>query len=200
MTRRFAVTWDYRCPFARNAHEHLIVGLAAGADWDVEFVPFSLNQAHVEDGQPDVWGDPARASGLLAMLAGISVRDKFPAAFPAVHHALFAARHEEERDIRDEAVVRGVLKEQEVDADAVMADVAGGRPLEVFRTAHERAVADDAVFGVPTFIVDGQAVFVRVMHRPSDDPAESIATIERLLDLAVGWTDLNEFKRTRIPR
>jgi protein-disulfide isomerase-like protein with CxxC motif len=27
----FSVTWDYRCPFARNAHEHLAVGLAAGA-------------------------------------------------------------------------------------------------------------------------------------------------------------------------
>ena len=27
----FAVTWDYRCPFARNAHEHVLDGLAAGA-------------------------------------------------------------------------------------------------------------------------------------------------------------------------
>jgi hypothetical protein len=200
MTRRFAVTWDYRCPFARNAHEHLIVGLAAGADWDVEFVPFSLNQVHVEEGQPDVWDDPARESGLLAMQVGISVRDHFPAAFPAVHRALFAARHDEERDIRDEAVLRAVLKEQEVDADAVMADVASGRTMKVFRTAHERAVADHGVFGVPTFLADGQAVFVRVMHRPSDDPAQSIDTIERLLDLTSTWTDLNEFKRTRIAR
>jgi hypothetical protein len=36
----FAVTWDYRCPFARNAHEHVLAGLADGADWDVTFVPF----------------------------------------------------------------------------------------------------------------------------------------------------------------
>ena len=28
---KFAVNWDYRCPFARNAHEHLVEGLDAGA-------------------------------------------------------------------------------------------------------------------------------------------------------------------------
>src|SRR5436190_577558 len=180
MTRRFAVTWDYRCPFARNIHEHLIVGLAAGADWQVDFVPFSLNQVHVEEGEPDVWADPAKAPSLLAMQVGISVRDELPAAFPAVHGALFAARHDEARDIRDEAVLRAVLKEQDVDPDPVLADIAGGRTMKVFREAHEAAVADHAVFGVPTFIIDGQAAFIRVMHRPSDDPGDSIATIERL--------------------
>ena len=34
-THTFAVTWDYRCPFARNAHEHVVTGLQGGADWDV---------------------------------------------------------------------------------------------------------------------------------------------------------------------
>ena len=48
--RTFAVTWDYRCPFARNGHEHLLDGLEAGAPWDVEFVPFFLNQSHVPEG------------------------------------------------------------------------------------------------------------------------------------------------------
>ncbi|MCU1461028.1 MAG: hypothetical protein JWO37_1103 [Acidimicrobiales bacterium] len=200
MTRSFAVTWDYRCPFARNAHEHLLVGLAAGAEWHVEFVPFSLNQIHVEESQPAVWENPEHEAGLLAMQVGISVRDNFPAAFPAVHRALFLARHDEGRDIRDDAVLRAILKEQDVDADAVFADIAGGRTMQVFEKAHERAVDEHGVFGVPTFIADGQAVFVRVMHGPSDDPQDSITTIERLLDLTTGWPDLNEFKHTRIPR
>lgn len=26
MTPGFAVTWDYRCPFARNAQEHVLTG------------------------------------------------------------------------------------------------------------------------------------------------------------------------------
>ena len=200
MSRSFAVTWDYRCPFARNAHEHLLTGLAAGAEWQVEFWPFSLNQAHVEEGQPDVWDDPEKESGLLAMQVGISVRDNFPAAFPAVHRALFLARHDEGRDIRDDAVLRAILKEQDVDADAVFADTASGRTMKVFKEAHEKGVNEYGVFGVPTFVAEGQAVFIRVMHRPSDNAQDSITTIERLLDLTTGWPDLNEFKHTNIPR
>ena len=50
MARQFAVSFDYRCPFARNAHESVVAGLEAGRDWDVTFVPFSLDQMHVEEG------------------------------------------------------------------------------------------------------------------------------------------------------
>ena len=56
--REIAVSFDYRCPFARNAHEHLVTALSGGADWEVDFVPFSLSQVHVEEGQPAVWDDP----------------------------------------------------------------------------------------------------------------------------------------------
>jgi len=28
---RFGVNWDYRCPFARNLHEHLVLALSDGA-------------------------------------------------------------------------------------------------------------------------------------------------------------------------
>ena len=89
MTLRFAVTWDYRCPFARNAHEHILTGLAAGADWDVTFVPFSLGQAHVEEGQPDVWDKPEQDSGILALQAGVVVRDKYPDLFPATREVTY---------------------------------------------------------------------------------------------------------------
>src|SRR2546423_5362989 len=55
VARQFAVSFDYRCPFARNAHESVVAGLEAGRDWDVTFVPFSLDQIHVEEGEPAVW-------------------------------------------------------------------------------------------------------------------------------------------------
>jgi protein-disulfide isomerase-like protein with CxxC motif len=196
----FSVTWDYRCPFARNAAEHLLTALEAGAGWDVTWVPFSLNQVHVEEGQPDVWDDPSKADGLLAMQAGIAVRDRWPESFPRVHRALFAARHDEGRDIREEDVLRDVLTANGVDADAVFEEIASGAPLKTFRQAHEWAVGDHHVFGVPTFITDGKAVFVRVMDRPGDDAAQAKRTIERTLDLLTGWPELNEFKHTSIPR
>jgi hypothetical protein len=200
MTRAFAITWDYRCPFARNAHEHVVAALEAGADWDVTWVPFSLNQMHVEEGQPDVWDDPDKAATLRAPEVAIVVRDRYPEAFRPFHIAAFAARHDEGRDIREPEVLRDVLTGAGLDAQAVMNEVDDGWPLEAYRKEHEAAAGDHGVFGVPTFIAGGQAVFIRLMSRPRGDAELARTTIERTLDLVTGWPDLNEFKHTRIPR
>lgn len=201
MSLAFAVTWDYRCPFARNAHEHVLTGLAAGADWDVRFVPFSLGQAHVTEGAPSVWDKPDQDSGILALQAGVVVRDRYPDQFAAVHRALFAARHDDGQHLEDPDVIRRVLTSHDVDAADVLAAVHDGSALEQVRGEHEAVVSSHNVWGVPTFVVGDQAVFVRLMHRsPSgSDSAESVRSIERVLDL-VEWTNLNEFKHTSIPR
>jgi hypothetical protein len=198
--RAFAVTWDYRCPFARNAHEHVLAGLNAGAPWDVTFVPFSLGQVHVAEGDPDIWGRWQDDSGLLALQAGVVVRDKFADRFLDTHEALFALRHDQGGHLRDEGEVRRVLEEQGVDADAVLSEIDGGGPIATVQAAHEAAVKQHSVWGVPTFILGDQAVFVRYMDRPRGDGDHAIRTIERTLDLLEGWPDLNEFKHTSIPR
>ncbi|MGX7678546.1 DsbA family protein [Jatrophihabitans sp. DSM 45814] len=201
MTSSFAVTWDYRCPFARNAHEHLLTGLAAGADWDVTFLPFSLGQVHVEEGQPSVWEKPEQDGGIIALQAGVVVRDEYPDVFAAVHRALFAARHDDALKLDDADVVRTVLREQGVDDQVVFDRIESGDALGRVQFEHEQYAASHSVWGVPTFIVDDQAVFVRLMHRSPGgaDPNESIRTIDRVVDL-LGWPDLNEFKHTSIPR
>ena len=202
MTSAFAVTWDYRCPFARNAHEHLLTGLAAGAEWDVRFLPFSLGQAHVEEGQPSVWEKPEQDSGILALQAGVVVRDEFPERFPAVHRALFGARHDEGLHLEDRGVVERVLADHGVPAGAVLSRVDSGAALEKVRAEHEEFVGSHDVWGVPTFIAGDQAVFVRLMNRApaGADPATSVRAVERVVDLLTGWPELNEFKHTSIPR
>ncbi len=194
------MTWDYLCPFARNVHEHLVAGLGAGAQWDVTFTPFSLVQAHVAEGDPPVWDAPDGATGLLALQTGIAVRDRFPDVFPAVHRSLFAARHDHARDLNDRDVIRDVLSACGADPDAVLGEVAEGWPLQELRRAHEDAVSRLEVFGVPTFIVGDQAVFVRVMTRPGDDGVAARSTIDHVLALISGHPELNEFKHTTVPR
>jgi hypothetical protein len=196
----FAVTFDYRCPFARNVHEHLVEAIRGGADWDVEFLAFSLSQSHVEEGEEAVWERPDKAPDLMAMEAGLVVRDRFPDRFLDVHLALFAARHDDGRDLRDEAVVRRVLDQAGVDADEVFAAIGEGWPRQEFRKEHEAAVAEHHVFGVPTFIAGDAAAFVRIMTRPEGDSQRARATIEHLVELLVIHPELNEFKHTSIAR
>jgi hypothetical protein len=177
-----------------------VAGLQAGADWDVTFSAYSLSQVHVHEGEPDVWDDPSKRPALLAMLVGIVVRENLPKDFLKVHQALFAARHDQARDIREPDVLRAILDEQGVDGADVMATVDEGWALEAFRKEHEAAVNEHAVFGVPTFITGGRAAFVRILTRPHGDGQLAIRTIERTVDAVAGWTDLNELKHTSIPR
>ena len=206
MTRAFAVSFDYRCPFARNAHEHLLAGLAGGADWDVSWTPFSLGQVHVAEGEPPVWDRPDDDTGLWALRAGVAVRDRFPDAFLGVHRALFALRHDHGGRLKDPDAVTAVLAEHlsANDVGTVVEAVKSGDALAVVRAEHEASIAGPGVWGVPTFITaDDRAVFVRLMDRNPGETGEQrqhgIETVERILDL-LEWTDLNEFKATRIPR
>jgi hypothetical protein len=196
----FAVTWDYLCPFARNAHEHLVTALEAGAPWDVTFSPFSLMQSHVSEGEPPVWDEPEKAVGVLALQAGIVVRDRFPERFLTAHRALFAARHDQGRDLADADAVQDVLEAAGVPAAEVFEQIAEGWPLKELQAAHEASVADHQVFGVPTFIVGDQAVFVRLMTRPEGDSDLARSTIDAVLGLIVDRPEINEFKHTSVSR
>jgi 2-hydroxychromene-2-carboxylate isomerase len=199
MTITFGITYDYRCPFARIAHEHVIEGIRAGADWDVEFIPFSLSQIHVEEGDTPVWEDPDHWSELLALEASIVVAERFPDRFLDVHNALFAARHDDSRDLRNAEVVEAVLSASGVDGKEVLTILQDGSARANLRKMHESAASDHQVFGVPTFIVGDHAAFVRLMARPAGDGALATATIERVLDLVDGHPDINEVKHTVIP-
>lgn len=199
MPLSFGVTFDYRCPFARNVHEHVVAGLEAGAGWDVRFLPFSLSQAKVEDGAPSVWEQPDQDSGILAMQLGVAIRDTQPEVFLPAHRALFGVRHDQAKSLRDEDILRPTLAEVGVDVDAAFAEVASGVALKTIAAEHEAGVREHHVWGVPTFITGDQAAFVRLMDRPVDGAA-SIKVVERLVGLLGGWPELNEFKHTSIPR
>lgn len=195
MTRTITVTFDYRCPFAYNGNAALINAVENGADLDVRFAPFSLDQVHVEEGEPPVWDrEPSEwGSGVLALLYGIAVRDEFPDQFIAAHLELFAARHVHGEKLGDEPVLRAAVSRAGLDADAVAEVAHAGATLKTLATEHTEMVDNFAVFGVPTFIERDEAVFVRFMDRGN------ASDVERMLEL-LDWTSLNEFKRTRVPR
>lgn len=185
---RYQINFDYLCPFARNANEAVIAGLEEGRDWDVTFRSFSLTQVHVDEGDPPIFDDTA-APGVLALQWGLAIRDDQPEHFPASHLALFAARHDDGRDIGDESVIREALAGTGVDVDAAAATVESGTPAKTLAAEHTESVDRWQVFGVPTFIKDDVATFIRFMDRGN------LADLDRSLEM-LDWWGLNEFKRT----
>ena len=151
-TETFRLTFDYLCPFARIANETVVEALQTGVDWDVTFHAFSLAQAHVVEGDPDVWEREQGAegtSGVRALEWALAVRDGYADQFFDFHVTLFSARHDHAKDVNDEAVLREAVTKAGLDPDVIAAEVGSGRPLARLAEEHREAVDRWAVFGVP---------------------------------------------------
>jgi hypothetical protein len=198
----FALLYDYRCPFARNVHEHVLAARAAGLELDVRFEPFILNQGHVPDGGPSVWDDPRHDGDLLSLEVSVAVRDEIPASFDALHQLLFEARHRRGISLTTREQLAELLEEVDLDPGEVFALVDSRGPRRLIAEAWRHYHDDLDVFGVPTFVFgDEDATFVRLMIGPDpEDEGASIAVVERLLHLVCHQTEINELKHTRVPQ
>jgi len=188
------VTFDYLCPFARNAHEALVTYVRDGGGRPIRFRPFSLNQVHIPEGEPPVWerSPDTWGSGVTGLLYGIAVRDNFPDSFLDFHVGAFALRHDEGGKLKD-AELKAVADKVGIDSELLSKEVWSGRPLATLEQEHRELVSRWNVFGVPTFIQGEQAVFIRFMER------NNVEDLRRAIDL-LEWTRLNEFKHTSIAR
>ena len=193
----FDLSYDYRCPFAKNIHLHVLAALEAGADFSVNFVPWTLSQGYRNEGSTDVWDDPAYDQDLLALAVSVSLRDQQPHCFLAAHGALFRARHDNAIRLVTLEEIGTVLEPLGVDMERVRADVASRRPHGELKEGFE-ALARYEAFGVPTFVVNHEATFVRYMTAPTRDALASRKIIESLLTLMEQQPDLNEFKHTQV--
>jgi hypothetical protein len=195
----FEISFDYRCPFAKNMHLHVIRALDAGADFDVTFIPWTMSQGYKASGAPDVWDDPDHDADLLSLAVSVSVRDRQPELFLRSHEALFRARHERAIRLVTIEEIDGVLSPLGVDMDDVRDDLASRRPHGVIGESFNRYATYEA-FGVPTFVVGNDATFVRYMKPPTDDAQTSVKIVDAIVNLIGVEPDLNEFKHTRLPR
>ena len=199
-TPAFGLNFDYRCPFGRIIHEHVVVAMRAGADFDISFEPYTLSQGHVPEGNRACWDDPAYDADLLSLEVGLTVRDSFPAQFLDAHLALFTARHDHGNSLRTEALIRPVLESNGVDADSVFAEVKSGKARVEIAETWKKRTHEQQVFGVPTFFVGNDAVFIRYMDRTTSDGQASIAIISELVNMIATRRAINEFKHTTIAR
>lgn len=195
----FELSYDYRCPFAKNIHLHVLSALEAGADFEIDFVPWTMSQGYKHEDAPDVWDDPQHDADLLSLAVSVSVRDRQPDKFLAAHGALFRARHERAIRLVSLEEIDGVLAPLGVDMDLVRDDLATRRPHGVIGENFKRFAQVEA-FGVPTFVVGNDATFVRYMTPPTGDAQASIDLIQSIVTMIKAQPELNEFKHTRLSR
>ena len=198
----FVLLYDYRCPFARIVHEHVLAARSSGLELEVRFEPFTLDQGHVEEGSAAVWDDPAYDAALLALEVSVAVRDEHPDSFDLLHGILFDARHVRRIPLTTREQLASLLEEAGLDPGEVFAVVDSRGPRRHIAECWQHYHDELDVFGVPTFVVnDDDATFVRLMEGPDpDDPGASVAVVERLLHLVIHQTEINELKHTRIGR
>ncbi|MGI8758400.1 MAG: DsbA family protein, partial [Acidimicrobiales bacterium] len=70
----------------------------------------------------------------------------------------------------------GALTTVGVDADNLAEAMGTGAARKSVRMEHEQAVDEHRVWGVPTFVVDGEAAFVRLMDRHDGNPSRAVST------------------------
>ena len=172
VTRQFAVSFDYRCPFARNGHEAVVAGTARGPRLGRPLPAVLARPGPRRRGRDrrcgnatPTCGAPAcsrccGASPCVTRSPTSSSTGTSPRSRPATTRAPRSPRTRCSREI---ATSVGL------DADAVAAEVASGRPLKVLAEEHTEADKRWNVFGVPTFIVGERAAFVRFMDRGNAD-------------------------------
>jgi 2-hydroxychromene-2-carboxylate isomerase len=104
-------------------------------------------------GPQKIWNSTLAAAGLLyAKQQGEAVLRRY-------NDITFERFWKRELDIEDPAVVLGVLAEAGADSTGVAAYLAGEGPREVDRIS--RAAEETGVFGVPSFVVDGELFWGR---------------------------------------
>ena len=104
-------------------------------------------------GPQKIWDSSLAAAGMLhAKRAGNAV-------FRHYNDTVFERFWKRELDIEDPAVIAAVLAEAGAERAGVAAYLAGDGPREVARISH--AAEEIGVFGVPSFVVDGELFWGR---------------------------------------
>ena len=196
---KFDVFFDYLCPFVYRVAGMLdVVGNSGARPIDVRWRFFSLTQVNSKDDGWTVWNAPASETvrGRLAFAAAEAARRQ--GRFEDVHMPLLDARHRDRLDLDDEAVVERVAVDSGLDLERFRADLRDPSILESLARDHRQAVAEQGVFGTPTFVfANGESAYVRLAESVEGDAA--VEVFDRLMSIAAGEPRILEIKRPRRP-
>ena len=172
-----------------------------GDDLQVDWRAFLLAQVNSKEG-PDwkVWeqrDDPISMNALTAMRAGQAALRQGSQAFEAFQLALLKARHEERKDLEDQALIMETARASGLDMARFQEDLADESTLQELGRSHTQAVEEYGVFGVPTFVFpNGASAFLKTYRPPDEEAVETFDTLNRVMG---NLKFLGEIKRPQPP-
>ncbi len=166
-------------------------------DFSVGWRYFSLTQVNSRRPRWKVWKTREKVAGNEAFRAAQAARCQGDEAFLRFHYALLAARHVDESDIDAPAVLREVAGQAGLDVERFKADLKA-TTLEALGRDHTEAVERYGAFGTPTFVIPAAAAAAYVRIRPAPEGEAALATFDEVID-AIGRPYLLEIKRATPP-
>ncbi len=159
---------------------------------------FSLTQVNSQREGWTVWAAPAGepVTGRLAFQAAEAARRQ--GRFDQLHRALLEARHRDDLDLDDPAVIEKTAENAGLNLRRLRKDTAAPDILEALRNDHQHAVREHGVFGTPTFVFpNGAAAYVRV--RPAPEGQAALDLFDQLTRTIPGEPYVLEIKRPTRP-
>ena len=185
---RLSVFYDYTCGYSYRFWRWLDA-CAAPLGLDVEWKAFSLREINRDPGTPSLFDPSGSSVSVLALALAHAARE---ADFDRYHRDVFNAMHEEHRKVGPDDLL-AIATGAGVDRDAFEAH--RSRWTQSAGREHGEAVAGHGVFGTPTLILDGSAIFIRF----SEIPSEQGPLFEILQRVCSGYPQLIEIKRPSRP-
>ena len=195
----FELFYDYRCPYVYRASVLIENVKASGKrDINVRWRYFSLTQVNSKVEGWTVWNAPEteEVRGRLSFKAAEAARrqDKFD----DLHMPLLRAKHRDNLDIEDVAVVERVAVESGLDLERFRKDVADPQTIHALARDHQRAVSEHGVFGTPTFVFPaGESAYVRLSDILEGD--EALHVFDQVIAIASHEPRILELKRPTRP-
>jgi predicted DsbA family dithiol-disulfide isomerase len=195
----FELFYDYRCPYVYRASVLIENVKASGKrEFDVRWRYFSLTQVNSKQEGWTVWGAPEteEVRGRLSFKAAEAARRQHK--FDEFHMPLLHARHRDNLDIEDVAVVERVAVESGLDLARFRQDVADAQIINALARDHQHAVSEHGVFGTPTFVFAGGAsAYVRLSAVLEGD--EALHVFDDVIAIASSEPRILEIKRPTKP-
>lgn len=195
---QLVAAYDYKCPFAWRLHRALVDATRHSSSFSIDYRPFALRQILADRRGTNVWSDRAERALITGQLASVVVRDSWPDAFPAFHLAAFHAVHRDNLTIDAPDNLARILEGIGLPSRKILEEAAALPTVERHRALHTGLAGEWRVFGVPTLVFDGRAVFLRLAADPPHGGG-SARWLERLLSLMTEWQNVHEFKSTSDP-